>query len=107
MYDFELIAKTVAILSFAGIKEVENPTEYFTYGASIGSISNYKKIKLSQIKSVLDPIGNAHLAVKVFYESFSESGEDLCDSHLTESRHVKLEDLPSYLRDKGFVPNNR
>lgn len=42
------------------------------------------------------------LGVFVSYEAHKESGEDLCDYNIKESRYVALDKLMSYLAERGI-----
>lgn len=102
-----LVAQVVAELTEMGITAVEKPSAFRAYEGAWGSISNYVKVILGEIRELQDPLGNVHLGVYVRYEAFRESGEDLCDFSIRETRNILLDRLVDYLAEKGIVSGKK
>lgn len=100
--NIELVADVVSKLAEIGITAVENPSAFRAYEGAWGSIANYAKVTVGRIREMHDPLGNPRLGVFVKYEALRESGEDFCDSQVTESRNVPLEALIPYLEERGI-----
>ena len=72
---------------------------------AMGSISNYKKLSISQPCEYFSLAKDAPvLACYVQYESFSEPGYLELDWHKTESGYVALSSLIDYINNKGIKP---
>lgn len=100
--NIQLVADVVSQLAELGITAVENPSAFRAYEGAWGSIANYKKVTLGEIRELQDPLGNVHLGVRVRYEALRESGEDLCDYDIKEARYVALDKLMDYLAERGI-----
>lgn len=100
--NIELVANVVSKLAELGITAVEKPNDFCAYQGAWGSIANYAKVTVGRIREMHDPLGNPRLGVSVKYEALRESGEDFCDSQVTESRNVPLEALIPYLEEHGI-----
>lgn len=101
--DLQIVAETVAWMTENGITPVEHPNWVRAYEGFQGSIANFRKVTLGEIKPVNNPpLGEPELAVYVDYTAQSESGEDLCDFTIHETRYVRLVDLKNYLQNKGW-----
>ena len=100
--NIELVVNVVSELAKLGITTVAKPNNFCTYRGAWGSISNYTKVTVGRIREMHDPLGNHRLGVFVKYEALRESGEDFCDSQVTESRNVPLEALIPYLEQHGI-----
>ena len=105
----QLVADVVSQLAELGITAVENPTMFRAYEGAWGSIANYKQVRLGAIRELSYPDNSTTLGVFVSYEAHRESGEDLCDYDIKESRYVALDKLMGYLAERGIrkVSNNR
>lgn len=100
--DLQLVADTVAYLASVGIVPARDPNWHRAYEGVRGSIANFKKVVLGEIKQLHDPAGDAVLGVYVDYTAESEAGEDLCDFSIHETRYVRLVDLKNYLENRGW-----
>lgn len=97
-----LVGQVVSQLAELGIIAIENPSTFRAYEGVWGSIANYKKVTLGGIRMLRYPDGSTTLGVFVSYEAHKESGEDLCDYNIKESRYVALDKLMSYLAERGI-----
>ena len=102
MNQTDLVAETVAKLAQLGITLVENPTDYHAYEGAWGSIANYKKVTIGRIRELKMPNDSTTLGAFVRYEALRESGDDLCDYSVSETRTVSLDRLIDYLAEKGI-----
>jgi len=100
--NIQLVADVVSQLAELGITAVENPSAFHAYEGAWGSIANYKKVKLGGIRMLRYPDDSTALGVFVSYEAKRESGEDLCDYEIKESRYVALDKLMGYLAERGI-----
>lgn len=100
--DLKLVAKTVAYLASVGIVPVAEPNWHRAYEGKRGSVANFKKVILGEIKQMHNSCGEVVLGVYVDYTAESEAGEDLCDYSIHETRNVRLEDLRNYLENRGW-----
>lgn len=97
-----LVADVISQLAELDITAVENPSAFRAYEGAWGSIANYKKVKLGGIRMLRYPDDSTTLGVFVSYEAKRESGEDLCDYEIKESRYVALDKLMDYLAERGI-----
>lgn len=100
--NISLVAQVVSQLAKLGITAVEKPDDHCAYQGVWGSLANYTKVTIGQIRELYDSLGNPRLGVFVKYEALRESGEDFGDFYVTESRNIPLESLLSYLEDHGI-----
>lgn len=100
--NIQLVADVVSQLAELGITAVENPSLFRAYEGAWGSIANYKRVKLGEIRMLSYPDDSTTLGVFVSYEARRESGEDLCDYDIKESRYVALDKLMGYLAERGI-----
>ena len=59
-------------------------------------------MKLGEIRMLRCPDDSTTRGVFVSYEAKRESGEDLCDYEIKESRYVALDKLMGYLAERGI-----
>jgi len=100
--NIQLVADVVSKLAEIDITAVASPSAFRAYEGAWGSIANYKKVTLGQIRELRYPDDSVTLGVFVSYEAHRESGEDLCDYDIKESRYVALDKLMDYLAERGI-----
>lgn len=101
------ILNVITKLVKLGFTRDDTTTDFNGYHYANGSICNYVKVTLGEVRSYTNCLGEQVLGMYVSYEAEREGSDDFNDYHTTEKRVVALDSLIEYLAQKGIRKHER